>query len=216
MRDSAVFDRLRIPSELLKADGVQRVTDTEAREIYGVSGSATMDMSGLVFPYFIPETGQRATARLRRDNPEIEEGKERGKYMSAFGDRRHLYFPPRARDKLQNRSTPIVLVEAEKSALALTAWGERTGTTVLPIATGGCWGWRGRIGKAMNSHGHGVDEVGPLPDLHRCDGRRVYVLLDANVATNPKVEQDPIAPKEALRSNDGNPLMLVYQLGDSK
>ena len=62
------------------------------------------------------------TARVRRDNPEIEDGKIKDKYISAYGDGRHLYFPPDARDKLQEPGTPIVLVEAEKSALALTAW----------------------------------------------------------------------------------------------
>ena len=213
-RDLAVFERLGIPGELLEAANVHRVTDAEARAVYGVVGSATMDMSGLVFPYFIPETGQRVTARLRRDNPEIEAGKERGKYMSAYGDRKHLYFPPGAGAALQNPATPIVLVEAEKSALALTAWGERTGSDLLPIAMGGCWGWRGRIGKAINSHGERVDEVGPLPDLHRCDGRKVYILLDANVATNPKVGQAQAALLAELRKRNCQTFVCVLPAVD--
>lgn len=213
-RDMAVFERLGIPRALLEAADVQRVTDAEAREVYGVIGSAIMDMCGVVFPYFIPETGQRVTARLRRDNPEIEAGKARGKYMSAYGDRKHLYFPPGARDKLQNRATPIVLVEAEKSALALTAWAERTGTDLLPIAMGGCWGWRGRIGKTVNSHGERVDEVGPLPDLHRCDARKVYVLLDANVATNPKVGQAQAALLAELRKRNCETLVCDLPISD--
>ena len=61
---------------------------------------------------------------------------------------------------------------------------------LLPIATGGCWGWRGRIGKVENSRGERVDELGPLPELGICcSGRKVFVLLDANCARNPRVRQ---------------------------
>ncbi|MGB7553724.1 MAG: DUF3854 domain-containing protein [Candidatus Korobacteraceae bacterium] len=140
-------------------------------------------------PYFSIASGQRVTARIRRDNPEMEDGKAKDKYISAYGDRRHLYFPPDAADKLKTAETPVVLVEAEKSCLALTAWAERTGTSLLPVGMGGCWGWRGRIGKVENAHGERVDELGPISDLSYCDGRKVYLLLDSNVAGNPKVRQ---------------------------
>src|SRR5208337_5673006 len=144
--DLAAFERLGITAELLADAHVRRVTDAEAREIYGITGSVTKDMSGIVFPYFSVVTDQRVTARVRRDNPEIEAGKEKDKYISAYGDHKHLYFPPDAASKLQTANMPIVLVEAEKSCLALTAWAERTRANILPIALGGCWGWRGRIG----------------------------------------------------------------------
>jgi uncharacterized protein (DUF927 family) len=146
-------------------------------------------MSGIVFPYFNVATGARVTARVRRDNPEIEDGKEKNKYMSAYGDHKHLFFPPGANDRLRESDSPIMLVEAEKSALALTAWAGRTAQNLLAVAVGGCWGWRGRIGKRENQRGERVDELGPIADLSCCDGRKVYVLLDANVATNSKVQQ---------------------------
>jgi hypothetical protein len=149
-------------------------------------------MGGIAFPY-LNMTGQRVTCRVRRDNPEIEAGKEKNKYISAYGDRKHLYFPPGAAAKLRDSVTPIALVEAEKSSLALTAWAERAGMNLLAVAMGGCWGWRGRIGKAQNSHGERVDEYGPVSDLSCVDGRKVYVLLDANAATNPKVQQARVA-----------------------
>jgi hypothetical protein len=79
-------------------------------------------MRGIVFPYFSPVTGRRVTARLRRDNPEIEDGKEKDKYISAYGDGRHLYFPPGSAAKLEQSDIPIALVESEKASLALTAW----------------------------------------------------------------------------------------------
>jgi uncharacterized protein (DUF927 family) len=186
---------------------VQRVTDGEAREKYGITGPATSDMSGIVFPYFSVATGARVTARLRRDNPEIEDGKEKNKYVSAYGDHKHLFFPPDAADKLQDPGTPIVLVEAEKSALALTAWTERTGWKLLAVATGGCWGWRGRIGKVENAYGERVDEKGPISDLSCCDGRKVYLLLDANVATNHKVQQARAALTRELKKRNSEVLL---------
>jgi putative DNA primase/helicase len=186
--DLAAFARLRIGPELLAQAHIKRVTDQQARAEYGITGTASNDMSGIVFPYF-NMTGQRVTCRVRRDNPEIEAGKEKNKYISAYGDRKHLYFPPGATAKLQDPNIPVALVEAEKSSLALTAWAERTGMNLLAVAMGGCWEWRGRIGKAQNSHGERVDEYGPVSDLSCVDGHRVYVLLDANAATSPKVQQ---------------------------
>ena len=53
---------------------------------------------------------------------------------------------PGCADLVKDTAVPVVLVEAEKSALALTAWSERTGQKILPVGTGGAWGWRTRIG----------------------------------------------------------------------
>ena len=186
--DLAAFARLGIAPELLAEAGVKRVNDAEARADYGITGPVSSDMSGIVFPYR-NMTGQRVTCRVRRDRPEIERAKEKRKYLAPYGDRRHLYFPPDGAAKLQAADMPIALVEAEKSSLALTAWSERTGTNLLTVAMGGCWGWRGRIGKAENSRGERVDEMGPISDLHYCDGRRVFVCLDSNASSNPKVQQ---------------------------
>jgi putative DNA primase/helicase len=206
--DLAAFQRLGIGMELLAKAHVQRVTNAEAREMYGITGSITKDMSGIVFPYFSIATGKRVTARVRRDNPEIEDGKEKDKYISAYGDRKHLYFTPDAKDKLRTAETAIVLVEAEKSCLALTAWAHRTGVSLLPVAVGGCWGWRGRIGKVENAHGARVDEMGPISDLSCCcDERKVYVLLDANVASNPKVRQAQSALVAELRKRNCETLL---------
>ena len=197
--DLAAFARFRVGPELLAQAQVQRVTDAEAREKYGITGNG--DMAGTVFPYRDPLTGVRCTARLRRDNPEIEDGKPKNKYLCPYGDRHHLYFPPGCAERVRDSTVPIVLVEAEKSALALTAWGERCGRKMLPVAMGGCWGWRGRIGKGANANGECVDEVGPLPDLKAISsaGRDVYVLLDTNCTSNSKVQQARAALVQFLK-----------------
>ena len=186
--DLAAFARLGIPQKLLAEAHICRVTDAEARAEYGIRFGAAADLSGVLFRYYSPVTGQRTTARVRRDHPEIDaDGKAQNKYILAYGDGRHLYFPPGAAALLEQSDMPIVLVEAEKSTLALTAWATRTGTRLLPIGMGGCWSWRGVIGKQEAPNGEREDVKGPLPDLSYCDGRKVFVLLDANAETNDKV-----------------------------
>lgn len=188
--DLVMFGRLGIGPELLAEARVRRVTDAQAREDYGIIAEATADMSGVVFPYFSPTTGRRTTARVRRDHPEAAEGKVQRKYMIPFGDPRHLFFPPGAAAKLLQPDLPVVLVEAEKSALALTAWAQRTGMPHIALAMGGCFGWLGKhIRKEIAPDGERVDVAGPLPDLAYCNGRKIYLMLDANAATNSQVQQ---------------------------
>lgn len=187
--DFAAFAKLGIPLSLLLRAGVERVTDAVARSVFGIVGPASRNMAGVVFPYYSRVTGRRVTARVRRDNPEIEDGKPKNRYISAWGDGRHLYFPPGAAENLKGPDTIIVLVESEKGALALTSWAERNGVKLVALALGGCWGWRGVVGKTIGSDGSRADVTGPLPDLDVCNGRKVFVCLDANVATNPKVRQ---------------------------
>src|SRR5437667_12669433 len=90
--DLEIFSDLGITAELLNQARIERVTDREAREKYGIVGYG--DMSGVVFPYMDPMTGHRWSARLRRDNPEMEWGKPGNKHISAYGDRREPYLLP--------------------------------------------------------------------------------------------------------------------------
>ena len=180
------FGRLRIPSELLLESGLRRVSDREARDAFGITGDGSMD--GIVFPYFVPDNPHRVTCRLRRDHPDDEGGQSKRNYISPHGDRKHVYFPPGAQQKLSDPNLQIVLVEAENGALAGMAWARREGiTNLLFVALGGCWGWRERFGKTDGASGDRVDVTGLVPDLAYCNGQKVYVLFDANVATNSKV-----------------------------
>src|SRR5580693_3270321 len=114
--DLEMFAGLKIPESLLAAAGIVRVSNQEARARYGIQGSG--DMAGVAYPYFDPHTlaadRHRYYVRIRRDHPEVEDGKEKKKYVAPYGDRRHLYFPP-APELFADTSVPIVLVEAEKS-----------------------------------------------------------------------------------------------------
>jgi hypothetical protein len=186
--DLEMFKRIGVGAELLEMAGVYRVTDAEARENFGISRQG--DMSGIAFPYFDPLTDDRVTARIRRDHPDMDvEGKTENKYISPYGDNPHLYFPRGSGAMLDDVTAPVVLIEAEKSALAITALAMRTGRNLLTIATGGCWGWRGRTGIEAGPSGERQEVHGPVPDLGRIrlDGRKAVIVADSNVATNPNV-----------------------------
>lgn len=167
---------LGIDRELVKQAQLYRVDDRDARELLSLNGKPG-DFSGVVYPYVDPTTGHRTTCRIRLDHIDSSGGK----YRAPFGDNRHLYFPPGAAALLEDVTVPVLVVEAEKSALAVSAAAARTNRRVLVIALGGCWNWRGRIGKTVDAHGARIDEVGPLPDFHRVtlSTRDVVILFDA-------------------------------------
>lgn len=188
--DIALHAKLRISPSTLEAFGVRRVDDVTAREALALGKSRYGDMGGVVYPYFIPGQASPVTHRLRRDHPEIENGKPKNKYLSGYGDRRHLYFAARKVALLAVVAASVIIVESEKAALATFESAQRTGRDVLPIALGGCWSWRGRIGKTLDPKGASVDEIGVLPDfgLIEWTSRDVVILFDSNVNTNRAVQ----------------------------
>ena len=186
--DLAAHAALGITADLLARAQVRRVDDLDARE--RLTSQHPGDLSGILYPYLHRKNGHATTYRLRRDHPEIENGKAKDKYLSAWGDRKHLYFPPACAALLADVTVEVIIAEAEKSVLAITCAAERVGRSVLAVGTGGCWGWRGRIGKTEDANGARVDETGPLPDLALIawTGRTVVIAFDANAATNQKVQ----------------------------
>ena len=179
--------RFRIPPEMLEAAGVRSVADADGRETLGLHGHQGADLGGILFPYLSPFTGGRVGGRIRLDHPLPGDG---GKYVSepACG---HLFFPPHVAEFLHDTNIQVVIVEAEKSALALTALAARTGRKMLFIAVGGCWGWRRRTGKRPLPGGGSEPETGPSPDfdLISLQGRDVIVCFDSNASTNPDVQR---------------------------
>ncbi len=199
--DFEMFARFGVSSDLLERAGVHRVTDAEARRELGITPDRPGDMAGIIFPYLDPVDGHCATRRLRREHPDIgEDGKVKDKYLCPYGDNRHLYFPPGAAALLSDISVPAVFAEAEKSALAITALVEKSGRKMLAIATGGCWGWRGKTGIESGPNGEREEIRGPLPDfgLITWKERRVYIAFDSNVVSNPNVWQARQALAETL------------------
>jgi len=186
--DLAMFERLGVGAELLFRHGIRRVTDPEARD--QLSSHHPGGLAGILIPYLDPETGHQVSARVRRDNPEIEDGKPSRKYMASYGDHPHLFFCANAGDQLADVTISVVLVEAEKSSLAFMAAATRLDREILPIALGGCNSWHtSRAGKAQGANGARVNVAGPQPDLDRVTwtGRDAVIVFDSNAADNASV-----------------------------
>ncbi|HYT69218.1 MAG TPA: AAA family ATPase [Vicinamibacterales bacterium] len=191
--DIAAHDALGITPDMLARAQVFRVDDIDARE--RLTSKHPGDLSGILYPYIHPNNGHATTYRLRRDHPEMENGKAKDKYLSAWGNTKHLYFPPACAPLLADVAVDVLVAEAEKSVLAIMCAAADVDRRVLPVGTGGCWGWHGTIGKTEDASGARVDEKGPLPDLALIAwaGRTVIIAFDANAAANSKVKNARLA-----------------------
>lgn len=202
--DLARFSELGITRDVLDAAGVRRLTDADARAALSLNGTCG-NFEGIAFPYIDPRFDRAVTMRVRLDHPPLNsDGTPNGKYRSAYGDNRHLYFPPGAQSLLTDADVPAMIVESEKAALAITAAAARADRKVLVIATGGCWSWRGRIGKMVDASGARVDEKGPLPDFalvlwHR---RPTVILFDARPNSSVQAARRALATDLMTRGAD--------------
>jgi putative DNA primase/helicase len=169
--------QFRIDDELLEAAGVCSVSDLAARELFGIHGRSHEDCGGILFPYFNPATGERTGGRIKLDTPI---GKQ--KYLMEQGCTA-LYFSPGDPLDLEKANVHVIIVEAEKSALALTACFNRTSLRAVVIATGGAYAWKRTNGKEIRSDGHSEPTSGPSPslDLLNWQDRKVLILTDSNV-----------------------------------
>lgn len=175
---------------------LRRVSSEEGRQIVGQKGNR--DCAGILIPYYWPGAAHPHTYRLRRDKPDMRQGRDgkprpSAKYLAPPGDRNRLYIPPGVTlQQLNDPTIPIVLVEGEKKALALwrLANYECDVPRFIPVAIPGAWNWRGKIGKTWGPNGESVDVNGPIADLSRVpwDGRTVFIVFDTNVHTNDSVK----------------------------
>jgi hypothetical protein len=117
------------------------------------------------------------------------------------------YFAPgTAPYLLDDASVPVILVEGEKKTLCLSAlaWLDEIETTEGPrwlaVGLGGVWSWHGVVGKTNDQNGERRDVKGVISDLKRLRwrGRRVVVLFDTNVRTQPLVSIARWQPTEWL------------------
>jgi hypothetical protein len=185
-----------ITREIADAAMLRRVTDQEGRESVGHSGK--LDCSGVLFPYYWPGESSPRAYRLRRDRPEIVQGKDgslkqKNKYLGAPGEANRLYFPPGVTsEQLAQARIPVVLVEGEKKALAASrlAMYESEQPRFIALAIPGVWNWRGTVAKTGGPNGERLDVKGPIPDLDRIEWREriVFIIFDSNVHTNAKVK----------------------------
>jgi hypothetical protein len=178
--------KFKIPLELLEAAGVAHATDGRVRELLGIHGRGREDLSGIVFPYRDPRNGQVLGHRVRLVVP-TDGG---AKYLSEQGCR-YLFFAPICASALADTCVPVVIVEAEKSVLAITALADRCGVKFLAVATGGVWGWKRKTGTELQPDGTRQPVSGPSPslDLIAWKERKTFIAFDANVAARPDLQR---------------------------
>jgi hypothetical protein len=183
-----------ITREIADDAGLYRVPSIEGRDIVGRHGGG--DYSGVVFPYRVPGDSHSVLNRLRLDNPPVDavSGKPAHKYLTDYGSRNRLYFPPCNAALVGDVSVPVVMTEGEKKCLALwRASVESNGSgkaAFLPVAVPGVWSWRATVAVQTNAKGERVPAKGVIPDLDRIArmGRKVTIVFDANVVTNTSVQ----------------------------
>jgi len=194
MNAAEALAKYAIPPELLDAAGVRHATDCEVRELLGVHGRAGLDLSGIVFLYRDPYDGRTVGHRVR-----LDASVEGQRYLSEQGCRT-LFFPPDCGSELTDTSIPVVIVESEKSVLALTALAQRCARKILPIAVGGVWGWKRRNGTATKPDGSREPVTGPSPSLDSIawKGRKTIIVFDSNIAGRRDLERARLALAQEL------------------
>jgi hypothetical protein len=189
-----------ISPALAQSAGIFRVDSLTGSEIVGRNGHG--DYSGLIFTYHLPGSSSPREYRLRRDNPDLEQGsdgriKQKGKYLSPPGRGNLLYFVPMtASEWLKDTNLPVCITEGEKKTLALweLSWQGLHDSAVLPrflpIGLSGAWNWRGKIGKELNERGQRQDVKGVISDFDLIEwkGRVVHLVFDTNVRTNDSIQ----------------------------
>src|SRR5262249_37759435 len=87
--DTDRLHRFRITDDLIALHELRCVSDRQAREDCGIQYRGG-DLSGVAWPIWGAD-GQIKGYRIRRDNPEVENGKPKAKYVQSQ-DRPHLFF----------------------------------------------------------------------------------------------------------------------------
>jgi len=185
-----------ITRELADQAMLRRMDTLEGREVLGLMGNR--DCAGILIPYYWPGEPSPFNYRVRRDNPDWEQGKDgklkqKRKYLGPPKSANRLYIPPGVTlEQLRDTTIPIAIVEGEKKAIALLGLARHDTPELrfIPIAIAGVWNWRGRVGKATGPRGERIDVHGPIADLNRIEwkGRKVLIVFDADVQTNESVD----------------------------
>jgi hypothetical protein len=175
---AALSRRFKIPLAMIEAAGVRHENDSRVRELLGIFGRPDQDLRGIVFPYRDPRDGRTLGHRVRLDTVTADGNK----YLSEQRCRA-LFFGPTHVDELNDTSIHVAIVEAEQSALALSAFAARSNCVLLTIAVGGVWGWKRKSGNALQPDGSRQPVSGPSPslDLVTWPHRKVVIAFDSNI-----------------------------------
>jgi hypothetical protein len=193
--DYAALARCYITPETAIAADLYRVVSIDGRELVGRKGGG--NFAGIVFPCRWPGSPDITAYRLRLDFPPLDmrTRKPQYRYLVAAGTRNRFYCPLENPADLQNPEIDVWFCEGEKKYLSLYAAAQKmsgNGSGIprfIPVGLFGVWGWKGIIGIANDKDGHRVEVKGVINDFEKFvwDGRRVFILFDANVLWNESV-----------------------------
>ena len=107
---------------------------------------------------------------------------KRIKYESPVGIPNQAYFPQGVWQSLGDPTSPLILTEGEKKALA----GTQAGYSCVRLV--GVFGWQ--LARKRNKYGHASGPRYLIPDLAAIpwQGRLVFVIFDSDAATKPQVQ----------------------------
>jgi predicted P-loop ATPase len=199
-----------------EAAKLRSVDHDEGKELVNGRNNAG-DFSGIAIPYFFPGNPYPVTWRLRRNNPEIDgrTGKPKNKYMSAPGDRNHIYIPPHyTLDQLMDAKIPIIWVEGEFKAMALRRLASEGSDRprFLVFAVSGIWNWRGVIGAENNPNGMRVPEIERINHVNRNEA----ILYDCDRPPKADVKRARHSFSIELRSRGANVGFLEWDPEEGK
>ncbi len=149
----------------------------------------------LVVPIY-NTAGRRATHQLRPDDPRTDADDRPIKYETPFGTGLVIDVHPRLRMALRAPAVPLIVTEGVRKADAAISYGHTC------LALMGVYGWRGR-----NEHGVPVT-LDDLDDI-AIDGRRVDLIFDSDLRTNPNVRRALDRLKTALERR-GSRVRVIY------
>ncbi len=172
-----------ITDELIEQRGYRTVGAKSRLRELGF-GSAQARVPALVIPVYDP-TGALALYQARPDVPRIKDGKV-VKYETLRGSTMVVDVHPAVRHLLGDPSVPLFITEGIKKGDALVSSG------ACAVALLGVWNFRG------------TNELGgktALADWEyiALNGRRVYIVFDSDVMTNPQVHAALVRISALLR-----------------
>ncbi len=121
-----------LTEDTIRAAGLYSASASQVSSLLGFNPKT----GGIVIPYSQPFSGEVVLSRVRPDVPPILDGKP-AKYLSPRGAGNHLYFPPGAREWVNDPKVPFGITEGEFKVL----WAYQAGLRYVGLV--GVSGWRG-------------------------------------------------------------------------
>lgn len=200
-----------IDAETAERQMLRRVNSLDGGALVGRNGAG--NWAGIAIPNVFPGADYIREYRLRRDEPEVELGKVRRKYMQPAGRRALVYFPVGTDPGwLADPGMPLVITEGEFKAIALMRAAALHSARFFALGLAGVWNWKGKIGKELRPDGHWEDVTGFHPDLEklRWDGRTVLIIFDSDIDVKDGVWWAQLGLARSLRERGAKVACFVW------